>query len=301
LISIAALLTLLLALGLPGAAQDDSFTSYRQSDLTRITANVQRPNGFAWHDGMIYTACTGDSTIYEINGISGQTRTYIFGVTNAHTLHVEDSAASGLTLWVPDYAQNALLRVTRSGVQRIEGDLNGPWGIAYIDEEQFLVSNLLGGTLDVITRDGERQTLLNDLASPSGLVLTDDMLYLANTGSTRRAIEWYSRETLLEGGFDRESATAQNLVSGVQNVTGMQLAPDGMLYFSHAQGTRGVVGRVDPVACQEQGGCTLEDVEIVLFTDLAAPLAGLIITPDSRLYVHEMFSPDLYWLDLSAD
>jgi hypothetical protein len=90
------------------------------------------------------------------------------------------------------------------------------------------------------------------------------------------------------------------LVSGLQNTTGLVLGPDGYLYFAYALGTRGVVGRVDPDVCRERGGCSNTDVEIVVFTELAAPLAGLTISPDMRLFVHTMFSPDIYWVQLST-
>jgi hypothetical protein len=263
-----------------------------------MTANVQRPNGFGWYNGTIYTACTGDGTIYEIDDTTGQTRTYIYGVRNAHTLHVEESPRTGLVLWVPDFGENTLSRVTRAGVRPVARNLEGPWGIAAIEEERFLVTLLLGNALEVISQQGERTRLLSDLAAPTGLIVTEDRVYLGNTGSTRRAIEWYPRETLMSGGFERASLTSQVLLGGVQNVTGLQLAPDGRLYFAYSLGTRGVVGRIDPIACEETGGCTASDVEVVLYTELAAPLAGLTVTPDSRLFIHEMFSPDLYWLAL---
>ena len=59
-----------------------------------------------------------------------------------------------------------------------------------------------------------------------------------------------------------------------------------------------MVGRVQPEKCSEQGGCSNEDVELVLYSDLEAPLAGLTISPDMRLFVHSLFSPDIYWAQL---
>ncbi len=277
---------------------DEVFQPFTQSDLIRLTANVQRPNGIYWFDDKLYTACTGDSTVYEIDDTSGQTRTYIFGIRNAHMLYVEDNETSGLTLWVPDYSANTMATVTRAGVRTIARDLQGPWGIAWVDEAQFLVTNLLGNTLNIISRDGDNETVLADLSAPAGIVIDGDRFYVANAGSTRRSIEWYPLAEVMDGGYQRETPQSQILVSGLQNVTGMQMAPSGDLYFTFALGTRGVVGRIDPEDCYAQGGCTNEDVEIVLFSDLTAPLAGLVITPDSRLFVHEMFSPDLYWVAL---
>lgn len=270
---------------------------FTQSDLIRLTANVQRPNGIGWFGDKLFTACTGDGTVYEIDDTTGQTRTYIYGIRNAHSLLVEE-AVSGTTLWVPDYDANSLTQVTRNGVRTIAEGLRGPWGIAALDESRFLVTNLLGNTLDVVSRNGDSAVLIDDLAAPAGILIADDTIYIANTGSTRRAIEWYPLNALLDGTFERSDAIAQMLVSGLQNTTGIQMGTDGYLYFAYALGTRGVVGRVDPRMCQSSGGCTNEQVEIVLYTDLAAPLAGLVVTPDLRLYVHEMFSPDIYWVSL---
>src|SRR5690606_9569737 len=90
------------------------------------------------------------------------------------------------------------------------------------------------------------------------------------------------------------------LVTGLQNVTGITLGSDGWLYFAYALGTRGVVGRIDPNACVGNGGCTNDQIEVVVFTELSVPLAGLTLSPDMKLYVHSMFSPDLYWVQLPA-
>ncbi len=270
---------------------------FTQLDLQRLTGNVQRPNGIVWFNDFLYTACSGDYTVYEIQSRTGQTRTYIGGVQNAHTLHAElDDGA--LNLWVPDYTQNALLRVTRSGAQTVVRDLNGPWGIAMVDADRFLITNLLAGSLNVVTRSGENIPVLTGLASPAGLLIHDEWVYVANNGSTRRALEWYALDNVLDG--EAESGAAQLLVSGVQNVGGIVLADDGYLYFTYAIGTRGVVGRVDPVSCRENGGCTGDQVEIVVYTELETPLAGLAISPDMRLFVHTMFSPDLYWVDIGS-
>lgn len=276
-------------------ATPQPFEPLTQADLNVLTGNVQRPNGITWFNDMLYTACTGDQTVYEINSRTGQTRTYIFGINNAHTLHVELDNLERLTMWVPDFAENELNLVTRSGVRRIAGDLEGPWGITMVSEELFLVSNLLGGNVASVTRDGEVEVLLEDLAAPTGLVHDEEWLYVANNGSTRRAIEVYPLSDVLAGQGD---ATAINLVSGIQNTTGLQLGPDGRLYFAYALGTRGVVGRVDPELCLANGGCTNDQVEIVVYTELEAPLAGLAITPDMRLFVHTMFAPDIYWAQL---
>jgi len=264
-----------------------------QEDLSIFTGNVQRPNGIGFFDNFLYIACTGDQTIYETNSETGQTRTYTYGVGNAHSVYVEESNNQP-QLWIPDYLNNSLVRIVRGGsTQTVAEGLDGPWGIAYLDPERFLISNLLGDTVEVVTRLGERELFVDDLASPAGLVIDDDLLYVANNGSTRRAIEWYDLDNPRAG-------EDQLLLAGIQNTTGLQLASDGYLYFAFALGTRGVIGRIDPVECREKGGCTADDVEIVLYSELEAPLAGLTIAPDLRLFVHSMFDPSLYWVQLPS-
>ncbi len=78
------------------------------------------------------------------------------------------------------------------------------------------------------------------------------------------------------------------------------MAADGLLYFSYSLGTRGVVGRVNPATCRENGGCSSEQVEIVVYSELAAPLSGLTISPDMELFIHSIFSPEIYWVDLTT-
>lgn len=281
--------TLLAATQTPQA--ETIFEPLTQADLNILTGNVQRPNGIAWFNDKLYTACTGDSTLYEINDTTGATVTYIWGVRNAHSLHVEMGENNVLNLWVPDYQSNSLQHITRGSNETVVRGFAGPWGIVDVDQEYFLISNLLGGTVERVTRDGERETVITDLSSPTGIVRDGDFVYVANNGSSRRAIEWYPLD-------DTAEASAQPLVSGLQSTTGLQLAADGNLYFAYSLGTRGVVGRVDPAACRANGGCTNTEVEIVLYTELAAPLAGLTVTPDMRLFVHTMFSPDIYWVGL---
>jgi DNA-binding beta-propeller fold protein YncE len=264
-----------------------------QSDLNVLTGNVQRPNGLTYLDGMLYIACTGDNTIYETNAITGSTRTYIWGVMNAHTLVAERDNNDLLTLWIPDYQSNTLTRISRGNVQAVVRNLDSPWGITDVNSDYFLVTSLRSNTVERIERDGQRQVMIEGLAAPTGIDSDGTYVYVANNGSARRAIEYYSLDDLASG-----ESSGQRLVSGVQNPTGVQLASDGNLYFAYSLGTRGVVGRVNPDRCRENGGCGNDQVEIVLYTELAAPLAGLTITPDMRLFVHTMFSPDIFWTQL---
>jgi hypothetical protein len=274
----------------------DPFT---QSDLTVLTGNVQRPNGLTWLDGILYVACTGDFTIYEINAEDGRTLTYAGGVRNAHALYAEMGDDDIPVVWAGDFGQNTLTRTIRGRTEVITEDLNGPWGITYLDDEHFLLTSLFGNSLLRLTREGDVQPLLTDLASPTGVIMDDERIYIGNNGSTRRAIEWYPRD-LVENDDSLAAADAEGgaLVSGLQNVTGLATDSEGRLYFAYSLGTRGVVGRVDPAACAEQGGCGNADVEIVVYTELTAPLAGLTISPDDRLYVHTIFAPEIYWVGL---
>jgi hypothetical protein len=275
------------------------FEPLTQADLNVLTGNVQRPNGIGYFNDTLYTACTGDGTIYEIDARTGTTAAYIWGVTNAHSLYVEESDRA-LHMWIPDYAENTLKHVTRAGVERVVSGLQGPWGIAYLDDEQFLITNLMGGSMSRVTRDGDNTVVLEGLSSPTGIAHDGETVYVANNGSARRAIEWYSLDPLTRDDSSVTMPADHVLVSGLQNTTGLQLADDGNLYFAYSLANRGVVGRVDPQMCMENGGCTNADVEIVLYTDLDAPLAGLSISPDMRLFVHTMFAPELYWAQLNG-
>ncbi len=271
----------------------------RQEQLSLLTGNVQRPNALFWFRDYLYAACNGDSTLYEINSRDASTRPYIYGVQNAHTLYVERDDAGTLTIWTPDYERDALVRVTRNGVREVRGKLGGPWGIAPLGEQDFLVTSLKQDRALLIYRGGAAREVLTGLRSPTGIVLDEERVYVANTGSARRAIEWAPRdEVLSDSGIP---ATTSPLVSGLQNTTGLVLAEDGWLYFAYSLGTRGVVGRVQPEQCSEQGGCSNEEVELVLYSDLEAPLAGLTISPDMRLFVHSLFSPDIFWAQLPEE
>lgn len=272
-------------------------TSLTQGDLRILTGNVQRPNGMAWFEGQIYASCTGDWTIYQLDDETGQTVTYIYGIRNAHTMFPERGTDNELNLWVPDFQANSLSRITRMGVTPITSNLNGPWGIAYFDAASFLISNIQSNNVTRVGRDGTITPVIEGLAAPTGIVRDTRNVYVANNGSTRRAIEWYRVADLATAQPAPTPAPDANhsLVSGLQNVTGLAIGPDNFLYFAYSLGTRGVVGRVDPVACEANGGCTQDQVEIVVLTELAAPLAGLTVSPEMRIYVHTMFSPDIYW------
>src|SRR5664279_309640 len=270
-----------------------------QADLSIVTGNVQRPNGIAWFNNKLYTSCTGDGTVYEIDDTTGETRAYIYGIKNAQSLYVEGDANNNLTLWIPDYQANTFTKVTRSGVQTVVHGLNGPWGVSYVDDQHFLLTNLLSNTINLLSRSGDNQIVLDGLASPMGIVHDDQTLYVANYGSTRRSVEWYSYQDVVNG-QPPDASTSHLLVSGLQNTTDLQLGSDGNLYFAYALGNRGLVGRVDPKVCQAIGGCTSDQVQIVLYSDLTVPLAGLTITPDMRMFVHTMFTPDIYWAKING-
>ncbi len=268
---------------------------YTQADLNVLSGNVQRPNGAVWHDDKLYMVCNGDWTLYEIQDTSGQTRTYIYGIRNSHTLYAEDVTETSLDLWIPDYDTNSLMRVNQQRApQSIATNLQGPWGIAYVDEQHFLVTNLTGNNIVLINRDGDVRELLGEMRSPTGIVVEGEFVYVANNGSARRSIEWINKAELIEG----EIPSPQPLATGLQNTTGLVMGSDGYLYFTYALGTRGVVGRLDPEVCRGEEGCSNDQIEIVLYTDLAAPLAGLTISPDMRLYVHTIFRPEIYWVSL---
>ena len=274
--------------------------AYTQEDLQVLVGNVQRPNGFVWLNNNLYTACAGDWTLYEINSETGATRSFVFGIQNAHTLVAEDTDA-GFNLWIPDFEQSQVMRVDhrRGSPAVVTGDnLDAPWGMVALDEEWFLVSNIRSNTLATISKSGESQIVMADLRNPAGLAIDGDYAYVVNNGSARRAIEWFELDDInMPSDADPATGVTQPLVQGLQNASGVVMADDGYLYFTYALGTRGVVGRVDPAECRD-GGCTNDQVEIVLFTELQAPLAGLTISPDMRLFIHTIFRPEIYWVRL---
>jgi hypothetical protein len=276
--------------------------SYTQEDLAVVVGNVQRPNGIIYFEDFLYTACNGDWTLYRINSETGATTTFIFGVRNTHQM-VMESTDAGFNLWIPDFDQDQLLLVDQGQNNPrliVSDNLDGPWGIAALGEEHFLISNVRADNLVIVDQEGNSAVAMDGLRSPAGLVVNSGYAYLANNGSARRAIEWFAIEDLsisADGQVDAVSDIVQPLVSGLQSVSSLVLAADGYLYFSYALGTRGVVGRVNPEECRDVG-CSNADVEIVLFTELPAPLAGLTISPDMRLFVHTIYRPEIYWLQL---
>lgn len=272
---------------------------FTQADLSVITANTQRPNGMVWHNNNLYTVCSGDWTIYEINAETGETAQYIYGVRNAHSLYAND-VNNEFQLWIPDFLTGTLVRIQRGVTENIATGLNGPWGITALQEDMLIVTNLKGNNA-VTIKDGQVQEVISNLRSPTGVAVDQERVYIANTGSARRAIEWFSLDQIHREDAElplQADTVGKPLVSGLQNTTGVVTGSDGLLYFAYALGTRGVVGRVNPETCIANGGCSNDQVEVVLYTELPVPLAGLTISPDMRLYIHSMFSPDLYWVQL---
>jgi hypothetical protein len=277
------------------------FVPKTQSDLSIVTGNIQRPNGIAWYENKLYTVCSGDWTLYAIDPASGNTTQYIYGIKNAHTLYAA-TKDDKLSLWIPDFQSNALVNIYEGVASTVASNLQGPWGITNIDAQTFGVTNLSGNSVTLITDTGDIKEVISKLRSPTGITSDDKYVYVANTGSTRRAIEWFDKSSVLKAETSIDSSdAAMPLVSGLQNITDLSLGSDDLLYFSYSLGTRGVVGRVDPEICRKNGGCTSDAVEIVLYTELPSPLAGLTITPDMKLYIHSIFSPEIYWVQLEAN
>ena len=295
----------LLSAGLLSAQADEEVALFQQDDLEILYGNVQRPNGMVWFDEKLYVACSGDWTIYEIDIESGTTRTYIFGVQNAHSLYAEVGLNEKTELWVPDFVTHDLLRINplNAPITVLAGGLAGGWDIAYLDDDRFLISNLLSDSVLTVSRFGEVETVVERLRSPTGLVVDGGAFYVANTGSVRRSIEWFTLRQIaaLDEPLDASRVESATLVSGLQNVSNLGLAADGMLYFAYSEGALGVIGRVDAHHCRDQGGCSIEEVVVVVRTALAAPLAGLTLTPDGRLYFHSLYKPEIYWLQLPKE
>lgn len=277
--------------------------SYTQEDLSVLVGNVQRPNGIAYHDNSLFAVCNGDWTVYRIDSVTGETITFVQNIRNVHQMVIEETEV-GFNIWIPDFDTNQLMYVNqdRAFPRTIANDnLEGPWGIAMLDETRFLISNVRVDNLVIADREGNVSVAIEGLRSPTGLAIDGDYIYVANNGSARRAIEWFNIDDLDiddEGIVEVVEDITQPLVGGLQNVSNLVLADDDYLYFTYTLGNRGIVGRVNPEECRD-GGCSNEQVEIVVFTELPAPLAGLTITPDMRLFVHTIYRPEIYWVQLS--
>jgi hypothetical protein len=267
---------------------------FTQNDLQLLVGNVQRPNGIAWHDGNLYTVCNGDWTVYKIDDTTGSTITFIFGIKNGNNLLIEDTK-NGFDLWIPDSDSNVLWKVNqnRSAPLSINNQLITPWGITRVNENGFLITNSKGNSIVEVSQNGASMDILNELRSPTGITRHDNYIYFANGGSARRGIEWFQISD------DGNYTEPQTLVSGLQNTTNVSMGQDGFLYFAYALGTRGIVGRINPDRCRDDG-CTNEDIEIVIFSDIPAPIAGMTLSDDMRLFLHSRYRPEIYWVQLPS-
>lgn len=264
---------------------------FLQSDLNLLVGNVQRPNAMYWFDDHLYTVCNGDWTIYKIDDASGDTITFVFGVKNGNSMLIEGDA-DAFQIWVPDPESESLVMVNqeRQAPTTVSDQFGAPWGITRFDQETLLITDTGLNAIIQVDESGQVEMIASELRSPTGIVSDENRVYFANGGSARRGIEWL--EALDDGSFSQPKP----LVSGLQNVTNIELGQDGLLYFANALGTRGVVGRIDPRSCLEQG-CDNADVEMVIFSDIPAPVS-MAISPDLRLFVHSRYRPEIYWLQL---
>ena len=239
----------------------------------------------------LYTICNGDWTIYKIDDQTGDTITFVFGTRMAIRLSSK-TPWPALTFGCPDPESGALWKVDqrRAAPAAVTSELESPWGIARLDSSRFLITDTRVNGIIAVGEDGARDEVHSELRAPTGIVKHESRVYFANGGSARRGIEYFSIEA--DGGF----SAVKPLVSGLQNTTNLVMGSDGKLYFAYALGTRGVIGRVDPTLCHESG-CSGDDVELVVFSDIPAPLA-ITLSDDLRLFLHSRFRPEIYWLQL---
>ena len=264
---------------------------FLQDDLELIVGNVQRPNGMVWFQSNLYTVCNGDWTIYRIDDETGETVTFVFGVRNGNTL-IAERTGIGFDIYVPDPDTGAIWKVdqSRSAPATFSASVEAPWGIVRLVDGRLLVSDTASNSIYEINAAGETRVAQAELRAPTGLVSDGERVYFANGGSARRGLEYFRLEA------DGEYSEVRPLVAGLQNTTNLALGADGYLYFSYALGTRGVIGRVDPALCLEEG-CTNDEVELVVFSDNPAPLA-ITLSDDMRLFLHSRFRPEIYWVQL---
>ncbi len=260
---------------------------FLQSDLTLLVGNVQRPNGIVYHDGSLFTVCSGDWTVYKVDAQTGDSISFVFGVRNGNNL-IAESTEAGFDLFVPDPDSGALWQLDQRRLAPVKfaAGLTAPWGITRLDDEVLLVSDAPANAIFEINSSGEMTKLVEGLRAPTGIVHHADRVYIANGGSARRGIE----------AFELESGELKPLVAGIQNASNMALGADGLLYFAYALGTRGVVGRVDPLLCLD-GGCSSDNIEPVVVSDVVAPLA-IALSDDMRLFLHSRYRPEFYWVQL---
>ena len=268
-------------------------TPFLQDDLRLLVGNVQRPNGMIWFEDYLYTVCNGDWTIYRVDDESGETITYVFGVKNGHSLLME-STDDGFDIWIPDPDSETLWKVNqdRLAPESVLSGLKAPWGIARIEDASLLVSDTRANAIIQISESGEAIAIATELRSPTGIAVDENRIYFANGGSARRGIEWILIAD--DGTF----SVPKQLVTGLQNTTNIMIGSDGLLYFGYALGTRGVIGRVDPEMCFEEG-CSGDETEMVVFSDLPAPVS-LTLSSDLRIFLHSRFRPEIYWVQLPA-
>lgn len=264
---------------------------FLQDDLELLVGNVQRPNGFTWYDNSLYTVCNGDWTIYKIDDRTGETITFVFGTRDGNMLLIEDTA-TGYQILVPDPENGTVWRVdqSRSAPSSFTKAIDSPWGITRLDDSRYLLTDVRMSSIVEVAEDGVTRDVQTELRSPTGIARRDSFVYFANGGSARRGIEYFELED------DGAYSDVKPLVSGLQNTTNLVMGRDDKLYFAYALGTRGVIGRIDPALCHENG-CVNSDVELVVFSDIPAPLA-MTLSDDLRLFLHSRFRPEIYWLQL---
>lgn len=282
----------------PKASATAAPTPLTADDLSTFSPPLQRPNGMTSVGGQLFVSCSGDGTIYLIDAETGEAASYVYGVANAHTLYAE-SVGDALHLWVPDYDAGNVKHYTEAGVETLANGLEGPWGIARLSDEAFLVTGQRGDALSLVRRDGEHEVVLEGLDEPTDLVVdaSAGLVYVANGSGDDRAVEWYSLDDLRDG---EPAPEGGRLVEGLDSPTDIHAAEDGYLYVAYADGDEGLVGRVDAAACHERGGCAAEDVTVVIESGLPAPLAGLTTSPSGRLYLHTAYGEEIYWVQMEG-
>lgn len=267
---------------------------FLQDDLELIVGNVQRPNGLVWFEHHLYTVCNGDWTVYRINDQTAETITLVFGTRDGNSLLAEATEA-GFDLWVPDSDTGTLWKIDqkREAPRSVTDGLESPWGIARLDGDRFLITDSRLNTILEVSESGASREAQSQLRAPTGIARAGDYIYFANGGSARRGVEYF------EIGADGTYSDVKPLVSGLQNTSNIALGADGFLYFAYALGTRGVVGRVNPELCRESG-CGNDEVEMVVFSDVPAPLA-IALSDDLRLFLHSRYRPEIYWAQLPVE
>lgn len=204
---------------------------------------------------------------------------------------------------VSDTANNSvrLLR-TKEGTQTINGasdvlemseygvTFESPTGLATDDEGNLYISDTGRGAVRKITTNGEVETVVEDLAGPTGLCYADGALYIAETDAERVISVKDGVISPVAGSGEVGDADGNAESASFASPQGVAVAEDGTVYIAdtvNASVRRVKDGKVDTI---------LSPSDAYLSTSPVSP-TGLCIS-DNTLYVCDYFSRMIYTIPI---